>query len=32
MTIGSKILDCQHGPDREKNAKDMFLRQNVGKV
>ena len=29
VTIGSKIMDCQHGPDRKKNAKDMFLRQNA---
>ena len=29
MTIGSKILDCQHGPDRKKNAKDKFLRRNA---
>ena len=32
MTIGSKILDCQHGPDRKKNAKDKLSRQKVGKV
>ncbi|KAK2560196.1 hypothetical protein P5673_017176 [Acropora cervicornis] len=28
MTIGSKILDCQHGPDRKKNAKDKIHRQS----
>ena len=32
MTIGSQILDCQHGPDRKKNAKDKLSRQKVGKV
>ncbi|XP_067042489.1 calcium-responsive transcription factor-like [Acropora muricata] len=30
MTIGSKILDCQHGPDRKKNAKDKLSRQKEG--
>ena len=29
MTIGSRILDCQHGPDRKKNAKDKFSRRNA---
>ncbi|XP_044184525.1 uncharacterized protein LOC122964756 [Acropora millepora] len=29
MTIGSKILDCQHGPDRKKNAKDKLSRQKI---
>lgn len=24
VTIGSKIFDCQHGPDRKKNEKVKF--------
>ena len=29
MIIGSKIFDCQHGPDRKKNEKDKSSKQKV---
>ena len=29
MIIGSKIFDCQHGPDRKKNEKDKSSTQKV---
>ena len=31
MIIGSKIYDCQHGPDRKKNEKAKFSTQKVQK-
>jgi len=29
MIIGSKIFDCQHGPDRKKNENTKFVTQKV---
>ena len=29
MIIGSKIFDCQHGPDRKKNEKNKSSTQKV---
>ena len=31
MIIGTKIFDCQHGPDRNKNEKAKFSTQKVEK-
>ena len=31
MIIGTKIFDCQHGPDRKKTEKVKFCTQKVKK-